>query len=400
MRNRPRAMPIRVLSLWAFVLSAALPCALRGAETDDNVIETFDVARNGDFLLIPVQIAGKTYDFLVDTGADLSALDDSFRAELTAAARRSITLNGTGDYAFYEMPAGFVGKSKFPLPPEAICLDLSALRDLSGFDIRGILGMDFLKHHVLRIDFDDGRLSVLRSGENSPGAKLKLDYDRNCATVNVRFSPNTSAELLIDTGLRGTYAGTLKSNTFNDLAEIGFLRLAAKPARTINVNGEHYRRKARLASLQLGDFRHGQLGFYEGPLNALGLNYLSRYTVTLDFPNGMVYLNPGKRFSEPMQFDMSGILIVSKAGDLLVKEIANGSPAAALGLHAGDRLFEIDGQSCADFSVFELNRLLSEDGRRVRISVQRENKEFDIVVLLADWEKSKPSAPETKLRKR
>ena len=42
-----------------------------------------------------------------------------------------------------------------------------------------------------------------------------------------------------------------------------------------------------------------------GYVNLLGLGYLRRYHVTLDFPNRAMYLRKGKHYSDPDRIDIS-----------------------------------------------------------------------------------------------
>ena len=42
-----------------------------------NVLERFEVARNGNALVLPVQFKGKTYRFILDTGASVNLFDVS-----------------------------------------------------------------------------------------------------------------------------------------------------------------------------------------------------------------------------------------------------------------------------------------------------------------------------------
>ena len=51
---------------------------------DTNVIARFKIAKNGDGILVPVNVDGKEYMFLLDTGTTLTAFDSIL---LTASQR-------------------------------------------------------------------------------------------------------------------------------------------------------------------------------------------------------------------------------------------------------------------------------------------------------------------------
>ena len=54
--------------------------------------------------------------------------------------------------------------------------------------------------------------------------------------------------------------------------------------------------------------------------SVLGLGYLSRYRVTLDFPGDRIYLERGKHFGELNETDLSGASVIRIGRDTIVRK--------------------------------------------------------------------------------
>jgi C-terminal processing protease CtpA/Prc len=86
----------------------------------------------------------------------------------------------------------------------------------------------------------------------------------------------------------------------------------------------------------------------------LGLQLLSRYIATFDFPNDRLYLENGRRFDEPERFGWCGMALFRTGGTIRVKEILPDSPADAVALKVGDEILQIDEQAASSMSLFEI----------------------------------------------
>jgi hypothetical protein len=344
--------------LW---FAGAATVSLAG-DPDENVVESFNVARHGDALILPVSIAGKAYNFIVDTGCTSCMVDESLRDKV-APTGRAVRINGRAGHAHYELRQAFVGQRRLPVPSEVIRADLSGIRECSGYDIRGVLGMAFLKNYVVQIDFDAGILCLLRSVPRSPGTRLELVDDQGCPGIFCTCGIDALTVFTVDTGLGGECAGMLDSRFLEKLLDGGVASLVGAPGSFVSFDGARPSPRVQISKYRVEDFEHSGVTFHEGPFNALGLNYLSRYIITLDFANRLLFLSRGKRYNMPTRFDMGGMQL-SRDGDVTaIQRIATLGPAAACGLEPGDRLIEIDGRACSKMSLFEVDELFSNIGR-------------------------------------
>ena len=113
----------------------------------------------------------------------------------------------------YLPPEAAIGTLKLSLGGPVGCFDLARLRERIGRDVRGILGMDFLRKKVVVFDFDEGRLQFLKSAsvedrDETWGRCFPIAYNSSglvCVLVNLGKDAETPFEL--DSGCLGTGAG-------------------------------------------------------------------------------------------------------------------------------------------------------------------------------------------------
>ncbi len=268
-----------------------------GAIKPHDLIEEFSFARGCDWPLVPVSIGGRKYEFVVDTGCSDCVLDSSLESTLTKTGI-TISANGEQDLPEYVLPPMFVGKSRLPVLGRSLCIDLGPFRASSGHDIRGFLGMSFLKGRILMVDFDAGKLAFLRSCPIDASRSFGLAYDRTGIPILDFDVENRKPESFqLDTGLCGaSAAGFLERNTVSRLTRDRALTESGKRVGLVSFHGEETSRVVRLKYLCLGTCKHAELPFLEGQRNVMGLGYLSRYFVVFDFQNDRLFLKKGRRF--------------------------------------------------------------------------------------------------------
>ncbi|MSR60680.1 MAG: PDZ domain-containing protein [Planctomycetaceae bacterium] len=154
-------------------------------------------------------------------------------------------------------------------------------------------------------------------------------------------------------------------------------------------NGREESRKLLVKRLKLGDFEHEQLEFSERRPNAVGLDYLSRFVVTLDFQKNVIYLERGERFGESQRTHKAGLRLARVAVETRIEEVFAGGPAKAAGLQAGDRIVQIGNRSADEFSLLELYRLFEEEDRHVPLVVERRGRRHELKLVLPEQREAK-----------
>jgi hypothetical protein len=164
------------------------------------------------------------------------------------------------------------------------------MRELFKAEIYGALGMDFLKQHAIRIDFDRAEVTFLQSVGSDPGVRIPVTFEHNVPQVEVKIPGLKKREkFLVDTGHVGS-DGCLRAELFDALAKRGLLTPAG--GRTFETaSGFGSVRDGRVEVISLGRIRHKNLLFVRAKLSTLSLYYWAEYkVVTFDFANEAIYL--------------------------------------------------------------------------------------------------------------
>ena len=124
---------------------------------------SFDLAGpGGAAVVVPVHIDGRgPYDLILDTGATLTCVDSSLANELALRERvgtigAAIGVGGGGRVKIVTIDSLRVGEARAK-ELTACVMDLGALRAI-GTEVRGLLGLNFLRNFRLTIDFPGSSL--------------------------------------------------------------------------------------------------------------------------------------------------------------------------------------------------------------------------------------------------
>jgi hypothetical protein len=343
--------------------------------SDKKVLERFAVHGDGDWLIVPVTIEGKTYPFVLDTGCTCSIFDTSFRS-LMGPRMDSRDLQGVHARVvidFYKPPQAYIGKLPFPRDGLVGMRDLSQFRAVSGHDIRGFLGLDFLFKYVIDIDFDTGTLTFQKRVLHKKGYPLRIFVRAPEGSVNVEANIGGRGRpelFIVDTGMLGLVSLDVRANLFKKLKGNGSIKEAGQ-CRSLSIGHEGEHGIGRLDELVAGPFRHRQLMAAPALQNRLSVGFLSRYHVTFDFPGSRIYLQKGKRFYEPDKRNRSGLIILRPDSDTIVAAVRPGSPGDKEGVKAGDIVVSIDELDAQRTRLFTLYQRLFGPGKTLPIVVKR-----------------------------
>jgi hypothetical protein len=343
----------------------------------DNILERFPVAKNGDGLLLPVTIDGKKHLFVLDTGASSTVVD---RALLSSTPRRRETIEDAAGkdvvVESFDTPQGSIGK--FGLKEsvkEVFAHDFSMLRKISDHEIRGFVGLDFLKNHVVHINIDRGEVVFLKKADpQSLGEAIPIDYNEaRLPQIRIDVPGLGKSRFVIDTGLCGMGCGGTDEIRGRMMIEEGHFRTVGTSLFE-SISGIHRQPIIQGAEIKLGSFKVRNPQFDVGGANLLGLGFISRFNITFDFPNKRVYLQKSVNFERPDKRDRSGLhLLRDEKKAVRVHSVEKESPAQAAGIAAGD-LIQMIGALDAKTSLFELRMALSEPEKTLSLVILRDGK--------------------------
>lgn len=243
-------------------------------------------AGRGDLLIVMLRIEaiGEPLPFVLDTGAPGTLFDRSLAPKLTRLPLGTWTiqtLNEKQESGIFLQPALYLGNARLMTGNLAATFDMKRLSAVTGQPIVGVLGMDCLRHYCLQLDFEDRRVRFLEPSSPrtaKPGKAFPLAFSFPGGQPSIEHA-----------GLGGETPSTAEVDTGFTLD--GQVDRGAIPG--IN------RGVANIPNcVWNGDSYHDLLVGVDQDARRLGLRFLARHLVTLDFPNRMLYLQ--RRSADPL----------------------------------------------------------------------------------------------------
>ena len=202
-RSQPEYHVITMRRLPALFLAALIPATIHaetGCPANVKAIPFHNINRHEMILAVSINHAGP-FAFLLDTGTQMTVVDQSLAAELNLKSTGKADLAGVslkGAARFAQINALEVG-DHLVADQGVLVYDMSSVQE-AGFGVRGLLGEDFLSrydvlinntHKVLCID-DTG---AMRSGINRERAGRVSSGNAARSEVSTVSAPSTDGRL-------------------------------------------------------------------------------------------------------------------------------------------------------------------------------------------------------------
>jgi hypothetical protein len=389
-------MPMLVYLRWLTVITtcllfvantAAQSPAYRFAAGGSSVTVPIELAN--DLIVVKVRVnSSRPLHFIFDTGASISVIDPQSARALGLRAKGKLDLDATGG----SVQSGLVGPVSLSLTGVTVfnqtlaTIDLDAVAPLFGFKLDGIIGYDFIKNFVIEIDYAAGWMSLYETGGykySGAGESIPIELVDKTPFARARVVLNgrepVEGKFEVDTG--GTGIMNLNTPFVNKHAMLETLTIHGQ-SKLGGVGGSAVALKARVPAVELGSlvlknplvvFAQGTEGSegsaqYDGEL---GSGFFSRFKMILDYSRARMILERNENVSSGK--DLSGLEIVAEPPRFrtyVVNNVAENSPAAAVGVQEEDTIVAVDGRPAASVSLRELRRLFTQAGERV-LSIRR-----------------------------
>jgi NPCBM/NEW2 domain/Aspartyl protease len=243
------------------------------------------LAGRGGLLVVTLRLEnGQELPFIVDTGTSGTLIDTSLEPKLGkplgTAVYQSWGVKVTNNV--YAAPKLYLGGVPLKMTgPAIVAYDLK--KDSSAFDrtIMGILGMDVLEHYCIQLDFAAGKMRFLddasadkhKWGKAFPIVALNSNDSRPAVAYNLLGLQGPHS--LIDSGCDSD--GWLMPKYFGQWTNQA---VAPPKGEARSPNGYFDGEKYLFVSLARNDVES----------DGIGLRFLARHLVTLDFPDHTLYL--------------------------------------------------------------------------------------------------------------
>jgi hypothetical protein len=353
---------------------------------------------NGNHVLLQGRVNGSApLRFTLDTGAAASVINLRRARELGLQLMGSGRAQGAGGMAESARLSGIT----FSLPGVEIknlsvmAIALDSIEATAGRSMDVIIGAELFQRYVVEVDYASRLITLYDPqqyvyGGTGDSLPLKFFYNHPYVTgkVNVPGMEPIEGDFVID-------AGSGFGLTFTPPFAKEH-RLLEKMSRTIQtkargVGGEFPLAIGRIDALELGRFKLEKpttafpqtSGFIarEGAAGNIGGLILRRFKVIFDYPHKRMILEPNKSFTEPFEFDMSGLALISESPEfklIKINRIIEGSPAAEAGLKAEDVMLEVDGRAASAYTLHTLREMFKKEGKTYSLKVRRGDETLQV----------------------
>ena len=267
----------------------------------DATTQTEDVGfktDNADRMTVPVRLGGSaTYRFLVDTGADRTAISRELAARLKLSSGAPATLHSV---------AGITSVSTVMVPSlqltrKAVRIVDAPLLERAHMGADGILGVDTLRYQRILFDFDAETMSIVPSTTpdfaREPGSIVVRASRRNGRLVLTQSTANgRRVNVVLDTGAEVTIGNEalrqalLRSRQLTDSHRVELHSVSGQ-----KIPGDFmFIRRLEIGGVELKDLAiifadahtFKKLGLRDKPALLLGMNAMRAFRkVSIDFAN-------------------------------------------------------------------------------------------------------------------
>ncbi len=323
-----------------------------------------------------------TLNFILDTGSSGISLDSSTAVYLRLKPEPTDrTIRGIA--GIRKVPFLYKQKLRFPgLTVDSLDFhvnDYSILTAVYGEQIDGIIGYSLLSRYIVKIDYDSLHIDICSRGSirypkggymlkpvisNLPVQGLRI---RDNVTVNSRFLYDIGAGLCM-----------LLSSDFVDDSSFIHRKRKLWSKEGEGVGGKIDMKLTVIREVRIGPFKFRAVPTYifDDDYNVTSYPYMSgiigndilrRFNTIINYEKRDIYIIPNSHFSEPFDYSYSGVELYFIEGEIVVGDVAKGSPAEEGGLLEGD-------------VVMAINNNFNQNMNHYKVALQAANQKMRFIV--------------------
>lgn len=347
------------------------------------------VQLTGGVVLLHGQLVGypDTLNFILDTGSGGISLDSSTASYLKLKPIPSDrTIRGIAGIR----TVSFVNNQKLRLGDLTIdSLDFhinnyDILTAVYGERIDGIVGYSVLKRFIFKINYDSSKIEIYSNGtyKYPKGGFLfrPLIATLPIQSARIRDSRTIQARFLYDIG-----AGLcmMLSKDFIEDSAVLYKKRKLYYKEAEGLGGKIDMQMTVLKEVKMGPYRFRNVPIYifKDEFNVtsypflggvIGNDILRRFNCILDYDKRNFYLTPNSHYLEPFDYSYSGVELYFINGEIVIGDVAEGSPAEASGLQEGDVVVAIN--KVFNQNLTQLKSALQSTNEKVKVIVRRKNE--------------------------
>jgi hypothetical protein len=383
----------RLLTFFLVVLvSFSWPSIISAEPITQQVLAEFEFDPNESIIFLPVNFNGDKLWFILDTGASFTGFDAECKPLLGKLKRTIVVNNGAVKLDFFDAPKAFLGPFDIQICGEVFCRDMKMWSQIADRKVSGILGMDFLKYHVVQIDFDKGTLCFLRPQKNNGLFSFLVNEKHNeqwGELIKMAYGPKSKPYIMIKIDNIGEHYCMIDTGASQNSIEPDiFEKVVSKKSGPISdilvysASGVKKSHESRIGRFSVGTLDYQSQIFSSGR-SCLGIDFLSRHKVTFDFPNKNLYLKKGNAFNKISESNMSGLSLMRISNQIVVYYIDKEGPAQKAGIKTNDVIENINGKNAGTLNLLQVENLLKGgDGKEIRMTILSDRQKKDVTFKL------------------
>jgi len=383
------------------ILLASLARASRAQEEfiePSRFLTSFDfIQLTGGVVILQARVDSfpDTLNFILDSGSGGISLDST---TVDYFGLKGIPSNRTIRGIAGIKQVSFLNNLKLHLPRLTIdslnfhINDYSILTSVYGEKIDGIIGYSVLSRYILKINYDSSKIEFWTKGSlRYPRGGYLLRPVINTLpvqTARVKDGITINSRFLFDMG-----AGLNMMLTTDFIKDSSLLHKKRKffNKQAEGLGGKIDMTMTVIKEVKLGPYRFRNVPIYvfEDKYNItsypylgglIGNDLLRRFNVILNYDRRDIYLIPNSHYNEPFDYSYTGIELYLENGQIILGDVAEDSPAAAVGLQEGDVVIAINRNFTQSLQQFKA--ALQNAGDRLKIIIRRNEEllEFNFKV--------------------
>lgn len=344
-------------------------------------------------IIIPVEIEGKTYSFLFDTGAP-NLITKTLSRKISSKPLDLINVRDANDsnrkLEVISIPSIAIGSAEFESIP-TIVNDPDSNFILDCFQVDGIIGSNMVRKSVVHIDSENQIFSVSNDSKafNLKGLEsieLSLSDGQSSPYMWIRLKGEGKAleYVLFDTGMQGFYDMSL--DNYDKLQKLGAFEESESGRGTKSIGlfnssetRKHYR--VTIPQIDIGsfDFRNVRTVTMSADRSRIGSEILKYGKVTIDYKNSRLYFEPLEEPRDLYEKEL-GFSPTVRDGEVIVGIVW--SEELPEKLNYGDKILSINdkkisGEDPCEF-VSKPSPFNSDEVFNIRFLDQETQEEFDL----------------------
>ena len=326
-----------------------------------------------------------TLNFILDTGSGGISLDSASALALSIPTQQSErTIRGIAGIK----QVRFAYNHRLNLPGLTVdsldfhINDYEMLSGVYGLKVDGIIGYSFLRRYIIKVDFDEHKITVFPPGSFSypKGGNLMRPA---ISALPMQFAYVSDEKEMYNRFFLDTGAGLcllLSQQVVDDSAIF-------KPDKKMylavaeGLGGKTNMKMTVAKHFKLGKYRFNNMPVfifddlynvtsYPFLAGLIGNDLLRRFNLIINYSRSEFHLLPNKSFREAFDYAYTGFNMFQDGALVLVIDVMPGSPAEKAGLQDGDIIVSIGNKFGGNLQDYK--NVLQQPGNNVRIVISRD----------------------------